>query len=462
MALLLILPGFGAPATATPDKRVLIETLRQRDFAALEAQLGALLSAYEAGSTSDVPLDVAFSAFGNSAPELEPHLDAWVAAHPESGAARLARGVFHSSVGWHLRGARTAARTRDESLARMRARFAQAEADLAAAIARNPRLAPAYDHLIGIHMARKRESDLHRVFRQGIAANPDSIEIRFAYYYSLRPRWNRGSAAVALFEIWLEIQLLELQVEERPQLRPLLGYYHAARGDRATWNGDHEAALAHYREAVEAGDFWQFHYLLGRSLYRLKRYDAALASFDRALELRPQVANSHHHRAKALRKLGRLEDALKGWDQALALDPMDPGVLVQQAYALRQAGRTEDALANLERAMVYGDLDQSVRSARGRLFLYDLEDPERAREDLAFARDADPRDSAKLYDYGLALYRLWDCRCLEVFEAYLSRCLEGQRCGQSERLWVGQALPQIRGYCADKDQVSAFPPEDHG
>ena len=460
LLVLLVLGGAGASAAEAPDKLVLIERLRQRDFAALEARLGDLQSAYETGVTSDAPLDVAFNAFRNTAPDLEPLLDAWVAAYPESGAARLARGVFHTTVGWHLRGARTAARTQDESFARMRAGFARAEVDLEAAIAHNARLAPAYDHLIGIHMARNQEGEVHRVFRHGIAANPGSIAIRSAYYGSLRPRWNDGSASVALFEIWLEIKLLGFQIDSYPRLRPLLGYYRAARGDRASWNGDHKAALAHYRQALAAADHWLFHYLVGRSLYRQKRHNSAQVSFERALALRPQVADSLDYLARALRKQGRLEEALASWDQALALDPMDPGILLQQAYALREAGRPEEALASLERAMVYGDLDEDVRAARGRVFLYDLEDPKRALEDLAFAQDVDPRDSGNLYNYGLALYQLWDCRCLEVFETYLSLCLEGQPCHQAERLWVGQALPQIRGHCQDGNQVSAFPAQD--
>ena len=315
---LLVFGTTAAAAAKVPDKLDLIETLRQGDFAALEDQLGALQSAYEASTTSDAPLDVAFNAFRNTSPDLEPRLDAWVAANPDSGAARLARGVFHATVGWHLRGARTAARTQEESFARMRARFARSEADLEAAIARNPRLAAAYDHLIGIHMARNQESDVHRVFRNGIVANPASVAIRSSYYGSLRPRWNNGPASVALFEIWLEVKLLGPQIEAQPQLRPLLGYHQLAKGDRASWNGDHRAALAHYRQALSAGDYWLFHYRTGRSQYRLKHYDAALASFDRALALRPQVADVLNHRAKTLRKLGRQEEALATWDQAFA------------------------------------------------------------------------------------------------------------------------------------------------
>ena len=201
---LLVFGTTAAAAAKVPDKLDLIETLRQGDFAALEDQLGALQSAYEASTTSDAPLDVAFNAFRNTSPDLEPRLDAWVAANPDSGAARLARGVFHATVGWHLRGARTVARTQEESFARMRARFARSEADLEAAIARNPRLAAAYDHLIGIHMARNQESDVHRVFRNGIVANPGSVAIRSSYYGSLRPRWNNGPVSVALFDRLLD------------------------------------------------------------------------------------------------------------------------------------------------------------------------------------------------------------------------------------------------------------------
>ena len=57
----------------------------------------------------------------------------------------------------------------------------------------------------------------------------------------------------------------------------------------------------------------------GSALHELKRYDEALASYDRALTLRPDYAEALNNRGNALRELKRFDEALASYDRLLAV-----------------------------------------------------------------------------------------------------------------------------------------------
>ena len=60
----------------------------------------------------------------------------------------------------------------------------------------------------------------------------------------------------------------------------------------------------------------------GNVLRRLRRSAEALASFDKALALKPDYANALYNRANMLLlDMKRAEEALPAYDQALALNP---------------------------------------------------------------------------------------------------------------------------------------------
>jgi predicted O-linked N-acetylglucosamine transferase (SPINDLY family) len=59
----------------------------------------------------------------------------------------------------------------------------------------------------------------------------------------------------------------------------------------------------------------------GISLQVLKRFDEALASYDRAIALNPEYAAAFGNRGRAYGELRRLGDALTDFEKALALDP---------------------------------------------------------------------------------------------------------------------------------------------
>src|SRR5262249_37278494 len=77
----------------------------------------------------------------------------------------------------------------------------------------------------------------------------------------------------------------------------------------------------------------------------------ALASYDRAIALRPRFAEAHHGRGNALNNLNRLEEALATYDTAIGLRPDYAEALVSRGNALMKLTRHRMALASYDQAI---------------------------------------------------------------------------------------------------------------
>jgi capsular polysaccharide transport system permease protein len=71
----------------------------------------------------------------------------------------------------------------------------------------------------------------------------------------------------------------------------------------------------------------------------------ALVAIDRALDLSPETAEYHLHRANLLYRLGRLDEAAEGFGRSAALDPSNPDAKRSQLTVYFDSGRFIEALA---------------------------------------------------------------------------------------------------------------------
>ena len=83
----------------------------------------------------------------------------------------------------------------------------------------------------------------------------------------------------------------------------------------------------------------------------LKRFEEALASYDRALALRPDYAEALSNRGNVLRELMRFEEALESYDRALAVRPDYAEALSNRGVTLQELMRFEEALASYQKAI---------------------------------------------------------------------------------------------------------------
>ncbi|QSJ18993.1 tetratricopeptide repeat protein [Nostoc sp. UHCC 0702] len=89
----------------------------------------------------------------------------------------------------------------------------------------------------------------------------------------------------------------------------------------------------------------------GNALFFENRYEEAIASYDKAIELKPDYYDAWNHRGVALGSLGRNEEAIASWDKAIEIKPNDHEVWYNRGVALRDLGRNEEAIASWDKTI---------------------------------------------------------------------------------------------------------------
>ena len=116
--------------------------------------------------------------------------------------------------------------------------------------------------------------------------------------------------------------------------------------------GKKEEALASYDRALTMHpDFAETLNNRGVILHGLKRFDEALASYDRALAVQPDYADAFYNRGNVLRDLKRFDEALTSYDRALIVRPNYAEALFNRGVVLEQLKRSDEALASYDRAV---------------------------------------------------------------------------------------------------------------
>ena len=90
---------------------------------------------------------------------------------------------------------------------------------------------------------------------------------------------------------------------------------------------------------------------VGDGLYQLGRYEDVIASFDKALEFKPDYHEAWNNRGTALGNLERLEDALASYDKAIEFKPDYYKAWNNRGTALDDLERFEEAIASYDKAL---------------------------------------------------------------------------------------------------------------
>lgn len=93
------------------------------------------------------------------------------------------------------------------------------------------------------------------------------------------------------------------------------------------------------------------HFMLGSALAKTRQHDAALISYDRALQLNPQLAEAHLDKGTIHLAERRPAAALAAYDHALAARPKFADAWLGRGYALIQLRRHGDALIAIDKAL---------------------------------------------------------------------------------------------------------------
>jgi tetratricopeptide (TPR) repeat protein len=134
-------------------------------------------------------------------------------------------------------------------------------------------------------------------------------------------------------------------------------------------SGEYEDGLARLRKTIDARPWhapahaWQ-----GHALGKLGRYAEALAAYELAAELEPEVPWYRAGVAWALARLERYDHALASYEHALELDASSAFALQGRASVLEELGRYEEALVASERAALVDGRNAELHFVRFRAF----------------------------------------------------------------------------------------------
>lgn len=128
----------------------------------------------------------------------------------------------------------------------------------------------------------------------------------------------------------------------------------------------YDDALASFEKALNLrSDYPEALSNRGAALLNLDRHAEAVASCDRSLLLLPGVAEAHNNRGTALLGLERFAEALADFDRALAINPLSAVTLSNRGNALQGLLRFEDAVTAYDRALGIDTGHAEVQNHRG-------------------------------------------------------------------------------------------------
>jgi TolB-like protein/class 3 adenylate cyclase/Tfp pilus assembly protein PilF len=160
--------------------------------------------------------------------------------------------------------------------------------------------------------------------RKAPRTNPDAADLVMRGWSLLNAGPNREDVqtAVPLFEAALRID--PDNVQANVGLAQALIYIYRSRWDPARARVLARADEAATRATAEAPDHAQAQAVKAEVLGLQKRFDAALATYDRAIALDPNLTSAHVGRARHLIVAGRAADAVASMERAIRLSPRDP------------------------------------------------------------------------------------------------------------------------------------------
>jgi len=168
----------------------------------------------------------------------------------------------------------------------------------------------------------------------------------------------------------------------------------------------YEEAIASYDRALAINPddhgVWN---IRGIALFNLGQFEEAIASSDRALAINPDFHEAWYNRGIALGNLGQFEEALASWDRALAINPDYHYAWNGRGFALGNLGQFEEAIASYDRALAIKPDFHEAWYNRG-IALFNLGQFEEAiaSYDRALAIKPDYHDA--WYNRGNALFNL--------------------------------------------------------
>jgi tetratricopeptide (TPR) repeat protein len=147
-----------------------------------------------------------------------------------------------------------------------------------------------------------------------------------------------------------QFQNAQQQMETQTEPQTVEDWFN--RGLQQANAGDLENAIASWENALALNpNLAQAWHNRGSALGHLGRMEEAIASYNKAIELNPNDPQAWNARAHALYNLQRWEEAIICWDKVIELEPDLAQIWYNRGCALENGGRIDAAIASFRKAL---------------------------------------------------------------------------------------------------------------
>lgn len=417
--------AYGYPRSYV-DSAAMRSLLAHEKYVELSLYLEQFQQQAEADFHKEYFIADAADSFDTADLELNPAIDAWVKATPDSFAPYLARGIHGLALGSAARGTSYSKDTNRQNFTVMNAALDAAKSDLDAALVKNPHLVIALRHELQIAMFRGKGAEFQAAFAQAARQCAACFQFRVTQQYGLEPRWGGDYRAMAS-------AAHAADPHENPRFVLLAGYATNDRAEQLLEKKFADDALREIESACALGDSADFLETKARILWQLKRLPEATAALSTAIDLRPSRSDLIFLRAdsETVATPPDWQAAYLDLSLGLRIDPSSTEakrIVARVARGLSDAGWAEHQRHEESNAIRLLDESLDIWPAReteqrhSEVLTAGFHNTDAELEALTKAADAAPHDEylhARL-DYALSVRKDWP-RIAEMWTAYIAQ-----------------------------------------
>lgn len=216
------------------------------------------------------------------------------------------------------------------------------------------------------------------------------------------------------FENWL-VDMYNLKVGKKvpdfyyikddwPKTRKIQGFLN--QGKNFFELNKYEEALSSFKRAIEMDSiFSEGYYQAGRASYELKHYEESVKYCSRAIEQDSTHKNAHNIRGLCYEISGQYQKAIDDYSRAIAIDPSYSAAYNNRGLAKKQLKNYEEAIKDYDSALIYDPLSFHALANRG-VALARLERTAEALRDFTGALEINPFQEVILTNRGYTYYLL--------------------------------------------------------
>jgi CHAT domain-containing protein/Flp pilus assembly protein TadD len=218
------------------------------------------------------------------------------------------------------------------------------------------------------------------------------------------------------------------------------------RGNQQLMTGDFEAAIASFNQALAIKpDYHEAWGGRGDAQFKLGQFEPAIASYNQAVALEPDYLPAWYNRGYTQAELGQFEPAIASYNQALAIKPDYLAALFSRGNAQFELGQLEPAIASYDAALaIKPDFPEALNNrGAAQLELGQLE-PAIASFNQTIAIKPDYHEA--LFNRGRAQFELGHFEpAIDSFDAALAIKRDDWKAWASRGIAAGQSISPLQG-----------------